>query len=295
MNDPRQQQTKDAFSYKWKRRDEYEGEYMRQKVYKWLVERYFGREEEKINFIETNKGKSLLDAGCGSCFSSLILFDVHINDFDYLGVDISDAIEVGKKRFQEKNIKGQFLQTDIQNMKLNKKFDIIFSEGVIHHTSRPFETFKNLVSHMEKDGMIMFYVYNKKAPVREFTDDYIREQLRGLNDEEAWNELLPLTKLGKLIGDLNIEIDVDEDIKLLKIPKGKHNLQRLLYWFFLKMYYDENFTIEEMNFTNFDWFRPLNCYRFTTEEIDEWIEETNLKKIRFVTEEAGITVVAKKV
>ena len=73
----------------------------------------------------------------------------------------------------------------------------------------------------------MFYVYKKKAPIREFVDDHIREQIQDLEPSQVWNKLKPLTKLGKTLGDLNIEIDIKESIDLLKIAWGKINLQRL--------------------------------------------------------------------
>jgi hypothetical protein len=140
----------------------------------------------------------------------------------------------------------------------------------------------------------MFYVYRKKAPVREWVDDFIREKLKDLRNDEAWAMPVPLTKLGKIIGDFGIEIEVDENIDLLEIPRGKYDLQRFLYWFFIKMYYAKNLSLEEMNHINFDWYRPLNCYRFEPEEIEMWLHKLRLKKIRFVAEESGITVIAKK-
>jgi hypothetical protein len=104
---------------------------------------------------------------------------------------------------------------------------------------------------------------------------------------------MPLTKLGKVIGDLNIEIAIGEDIPLLDIPKGTYNLQRFLYWFFIKMYYDKTLSLEEMNHVNFDWYRPLICHRFEPEQVEAWLHELKLQKLRFVAEESGITVVAK--
>ncbi|MCP5048899.1 MAG: class I SAM-dependent methyltransferase, partial [bacterium] len=196
---------------------------------------------------------------------------------------------------KELGLDGQFIQDDIATMKLGKEFDIIYSDGVLHHTSQPFETFKNLVSHLAEDGVIMFYVYREKAPVREFTDDLIRERIKHLTNEAAWEQLIPLTKLGKTLGDLNISIDIDEDIDLLDIPKGKHNLQRLFYYYFFKAYYDENFSLEEMNHINFDWYRPLNCFRFAPAEIKEWLRECRLKELWFNVEEAGITVIARRI
>jgi len=295
IDDAKQQQTSRCFSYKWAKRETYEGNSVKQKAYHWLVERYFGSDEERSRFLAENKGKKILDAGCGSGFSASVLFGKELNDMSYLGVDISDSISTAQERFAELNIRGDFIKESITTMKLNEKFDIIFCEGVLHHTSNPFDSFENLVSHLNVDGIIMFYVYKKKTPIREFVDDFIRERLRLMDDEEAWTKLIPLTKLGKSIGDLNAEIEVDEDIELLDIRKGKYDLQRLLYWFFIKMYYDKDVSIERMNHVNFDWYRPLNCYRFQPEEVERWLRELNLHKARFVVEEAGISVVAKRV
>jgi arsenite methyltransferase len=172
---------------------------------------------------------------------------------------------------------------------------VIFCEGVLHHTSAPFGALRNLVRHLEQDGIVMFYVYKQKAPMREYADNFIREELRSLSEEEAWQRLMPLTKLGKALGDLNAGIELDEDIELLQIPKGKYDLQRFMYWFFMKMFYDKSLTLDEMNHINFDWYRPANCHRFQPKEVNEWLKKLKLGKVRFVVEEAGITVVARKV
>ena len=140
----------------------------------------------------------------------------------------------------------------------------------------------------------MFYVYKKKAPVREFCDDYIREQLKGMSDADAWAALEPLTLLGKTLGDLNIEIDIPADIPYLEIKQGKVNLQLFVYWHIMKMYYRQEFSIDEMNHINYDWYRPLNCYRHTPEEIEKFCIDSGLNIERMKTEEAGITVIARK-
>ena len=100
--DKDQKQTADTFSFKWKKRDTYEGDEMQARSYKWLVDRYFGSESARIKFLEKNKDKSLLDAGCGSGYSTTLLFGEYLSTFKYLGVDISDSIDVAKERFREK-------------------------------------------------------------------------------------------------------------------------------------------------------------------------------------------------
>ena len=74
---------------------------------------------------------------------------------------------------------------------------------------------------MKCGGYFLFYVYAKKAVIREFTDDLIRNRLIDLDDQQAWDALKPLTKLGYVLGDMKLEIDIPEDITLLDIKKGK--------------------------------------------------------------------------
>lgn len=295
--DSTQSQTTSTFSFKWAdKKDTAESPVVKNKTFNWLLQRYFkGQTANLEQFFQHYSGKTLLDAGCGNGFSASIIFGDRLNKLAYTGVDIAaEAIEKAKERFQMEGISGQFLVDNIQTMNLGLQYDIIFSEGVIHHTSKPFQTFSNLLAHLKPGGLFMFYVYKKKAPIREFVDDHVRQQLLEMSNEEAWDRLLPLTKLGIKLGELNQEIEIDEDIDLLGIPKGKYNLQRFFYWFVCKAYYDPNYPLEAMNHTNFDWYRPLNCFRFEPTEIEEWLKENNLEIEHFKIEEAGITAIARK-
>lgn len=140
----------------------------------------------------------------------------------------------------------------------------------------------------------MLYVYAKKAVIREFTDDHIREKMKPLSDEETWNALYSLTKLGKTLGDLNCKITVEEDIPYLDIKKGEYDIQRFFYWNIAKIFYRPDFTLDEMNHINFDWYRPLNCHRHTPEEVKNWCETEGFTIEHMNVQEAGITVIAKK-
>ncbi len=66
-----------------------------------------------------------------------------------------------------------------------------------------------------------------------------------LSPDEKWNALYPLTKFGKMLGDLNLEVDVPEAVDLLGIPAGKINIQRLFYWHIFKAYYRPEFSMDE--------------------------------------------------
>ena len=140
----------------------------------------------------------------------------------------------------------------------------------------------------------MFYVYRKKGPIREFTDDYIRARVAAMTPEEAWAKLMPLTKLGVTLGKLDIDIDIEEPIDFLEIPAGKINLQRFFYWHVCKAFYRSDFPLDEMHHINFDWFAPANAHRQTPEQVRAWCNDCGLEVEREILEEAGISIVARK-
>jgi SAM-dependent methyltransferase len=290
-----QEQTQNTFAFKWSKRDTYESEAVKSETKRWLFERYCDNKPELVDEWLAGDRKIILDAGCGSSFSALLFFGGHLKNHDYLGIDISSAVDIAKTRFQEIGYPGEFLQVSLLEIPIeDESIDIIFSEGVLHHTDNTATSIKYLANKLRKGGRFLFYVYAKKAVIREFTDDCIREQLQKLSDEEAWEALKPLTKLGIELGKLNIEINVPEDIPFLKIGKGKMDLQRFFYWNICKLFYRPEYSLEEMNHINFDWFRPLNCHRHTKEEIISYCDNANLMIERINVQESGITVVARK-
>lgn len=292
-----QEQTKNTFSYKWKKEDTYQSEIFLKDWQNWLFEKYFDGDKRKLdNLLSNGKPiKKILDAGCGAGQSSLLLFGERINNHNFYGIDISDSINVAKERFRKENIKANFIQSDLNDIPYEiGNFDIIFSEGVIHHTNSVKNSIINLSKRLNKNGEFLFYVYSKKAPLREFSDDHIRDHISSMNNNEAWEELKSLTKLGKTLGDLNLTVDIEDDIRVLDIKKGKYNLQRLFYYKFCKAFYNPEYTLDEMNHINFDWFRPHNCHRHTPEELKDFCNLANLIIERLNVEDSGITIIARK-
>ena len=299
MDTPRnsinQKQTKDTFSFKWNQKNSYESDRVRAEIKRWGLERYFDNDFETLKKFIGNDNKKFLDAGCGSGSSTAAIFGDTLSNVRYFAIDISDAIDICKQRFHKNGLKGDFTKCSINNMPNRlDDFDIIFSDGVLHHTDNTEESILDLSKRLKKGGKFLFYVYIKKAPIREFTDDYIRDNISTMDNQEAWNTIMSLTKLGKKLGELDIEISIDEDIPILGIRTGTYNLQRLFYYKICKAYYRKEYSLEEMNHVNFDWFMPKNCFRHTPEEIEIFCEKASLKIERMKIEEAGISVIASK-
>jgi arsenite methyltransferase len=290
-----QDQTAEAFGYKWAKRDSYESPAFQAETARWLLERYCEGDSQMLERWLSGGRKIILDAGCGSGHSALLFFGEHLKRHDYLGVDISTAVEVARARFTEAGHDGDFLQCDLMDLPVpDASIDLVLSEGVLHHMDDTRKGFICLAKKLNAGGRLLFYVYAKKAVIREFTDDHIREALRPLSDEAAWKALEPLTRLGQELGRLGVEIDVKEDIPYLGIKAGKLDIQRFFYWNICKAFYRPEYSLDEMNHINFDWFRPLNCHRHTEAEIRAWCAEAGLFIERLHVGESGITTVARR-
>jgi SAM-dependent methyltransferase len=262
---------------------------------RWMLEKYFDSDLAGPQRLLGSSTRRILDAGCGSGGSAMLLFGDLLREHSYVGVDVSDAIEVARARFRERGLPGEFHRHDLNAIPESLgSFDVIFSEGVLHHTDSVRDSLVNLACRLKTGGHILFYIYARKGPIREFTDDYVRRWLGGLDNEDAWEALKPLTLLGKQLGELEVEIQVQEDIPFLGISKGRYDLQRFFYYSICKAYYRPGYSIDEMNHINFDWFRPSNCHRHDPTEVRRFCLDAGLAIERLHTEESGITIIARR-
>ena len=115
-----------------------------------------------------------------------------------------------------------------------------------------------------------------------------------MSPQQAWEALEPLTQLGIALGELGAEIEIGQPIDLLGIPAGRIDVQRLFYWHVAKMFYRPDLSFDEMNHINYDWYAPANAARQSAEEVRAWCAEFGLAIEREVVEEAGITIVARR-
>ena len=291
-----QVQTEETFSFKWKKRDTFDSPASLARMRSWLTERY-GCLEQAGWLADHGTNPLLLDAGCGAAMSAIETFGPALGHVRYLGVDVSEAVDVAAARLAERSFHDvAFMQADILNLPLlDSSVDLIFSEGVLHHTDSTEGALAALARLLKPGGRILFYVYAKKGPIREFTDDYIRNQLQAMKPERAWQALEPLTALGIALGKLDAEIEVEQPIELLGIPAGRIDVQRLFYWHVAKMFYRPDLTFDEMNHINYDWYAPANAHRQSPDEVRRWCGGLGLEIEREVIEEAGITIIARKV
>lgn len=287
-------QVQKGFGHKWTRHPNWgiEGE-TKAVMDEWILPRYGWGDQKTFDDYFRDK-KWMIDAGAGLGRETIRMAER--TNGRVIGIELSECVDDAAGHAAKRGLKNiLFVQADLNAPPLARNsFDWIISEGVLHHTPDTHKAFSALVPLLAKGGEFAFYVYRKKGAMREFADDYIREKIKDLPPDDAWDLMRPLTKFGKALSDLNAEIEVPEDIPLLGIRAGRHNVQRLIYYSMLKCYWNDRVSFEDNVLVNFDWYYPQFAWRHTEEEVRNWIKEAGLKLTHESIEDAGITVRAQK-
>lgn len=285
-----QNQTRESFGFKWQQRESYGSDAQLDFTRDWLIARYgFGDAQGMANYFASRK--RVLDAGCGGAYTAAVLLrDVPVDsEMEYVGVDLSEAVFVARERVTRP--RARFVQADLLALPFPKNsFDTIVSEGVLHHTPSTRDALRAVAACLAPGGEIMFYVYRRKGLVRELADDAIRDRVAPLPPEEAWEAMVPLTKLAQALSDAHAEVVVPEDVPLLGISAGRHDVQRLIYNAFCKLFWNDAFTFEENLHVNFDWYHPRYAHRQSEEEVRAWCAELGLEITHMDVQASGITV-----
>ena len=117
---------------------------------------------KKINF---SKNVEILIAGCGTGQHAITTASKYKNA-EIFALDLSfNSLAYAKRKAKELNCKNiNFIQGDLLDIrKLNKKFDIIESVGVLHHMAEPLIGWETLTDCLKKDALMLIGLYSEKA------------------------------------------------------------------------------------------------------------------------------------
>ena len=281
-----QDQTNKAFSDKW---NEYDKENFdeKKKLFefqkKWYLKLYGFSNEQSLKSYLSDK-KIILDAGSGLGYKAKWFADLSPNSL-VIGMDYSNSVFLaGKNYIDTQNL--IFVKNDIANTKVKtNSIDYISCDQVLHHTEDPQKTIMEFNRILSNNSELAVYVYAKKALPRELIDDYFREKSKSISKKDMWNLSEQLTELGKKLSELKIEIDVPE-IPLLGIKSGKIDLQRFIYWNFLKCFWNEELGKTTSVSTNYDWYSPSNAFRYNKDEFELLLKNANFEIKSYHSEEA---------
>ena len=263
--------TADVFSDKWSSLEQSmpdEDEGWKRAQYDWYL-RCYGYTSEAELCAELRSKQLVIDAGCGPGYKAA-WFARLAPKTAVVAMDLSESVHLAARRYGDlPNL--IFVRGDIARTPFNPGvFDLVSCDQVLHHTVSPPDTLREFARILAFDGTLNTYVYAKKALPRELLDEHLRTYAKELTREQLWQLAEQLTVLGKRLSELEIAIEVP-DMPALGIKGGTQDLQRFIYWNFIKCFWNEDYGFDASRLTNFDWYAPAIAYRYSREEFVEML------------------------
>lgn len=274
-----QAKTNETFSDKWRRFKNYGFENAHKEfLFDWYRKKFgFESVDDLKAFYRTRR--RILECGPGSGFNSR--FMAENTDGEVFALDISDAAFTtfgNTKDLPNCTV----VQADLMTAPFaDGTFDFIIADGVLHHTPDTRAAVEALYRKLAPRGQFFFYVYRKMGALRQFADAHIRESFTKLSPEACYAACEALTDLGRALSGLKATVTLDKPIPVLGIPAGTHDVQRLIYYNFVKCFWNDAFDYETNNMVNFDWYHPHNAWQHTQEEVESWLRDLGAAEWRF--------------
>ena len=274
----KQAKTTETFSDKWGRFTTYGLEPAHEAfLFSWYAKKFGLADTSDLPAFYADRNR-ILEVGPGSGFNTRFMAR-HCRG-EVAALDISEAAHTTFANTRDlPNV--TVVQADLMATPFaNESFDLIVADGVLHHTPDTRAAVRALFEKLQPGGQFFFYVYRQMGAARRFSDAHIRESFTQLTPEECYVACAPLTELGRELSHLKASITLTKPIDVLGIPAGTHDVQRLIYYGFLKCFWNEAFDFETNNMVNFDWYHPHDAWQHTQDEVEGWLKELGVTQYR---------------
>jgi ubiquinone/menaquinone biosynthesis C-methylase UbiE len=136
---------------------------------------YFDEVERRKYFVEPHiprfanfprwRGKEVLEIGCGIGTDSV---NFARNGANLTIVELSsESLAITKRRLELENLQANFINGNAEELDqllpANKKFDLIYSFGVIHHTPHPERVIRAITNRVKPGGELRMMVYARHS------------------------------------------------------------------------------------------------------------------------------------
>ena len=286
MNKIENKNTFRLFDYKWRKVPDW-GIKTKNIYIKWYLERYnFKNINSLKNFLRSKK--NILDAGCGLGRDTELFAKLNPKANIFACDQSSNAVNFAKKKLKKyKNVK--IFRADItKKIKVNKQFDFISCDQVLHHTPNPGITLRNLFSKLNKNGYLNFFACRKKNIYRDYVDDELMNYFQNKSPNELWKFSEVITKFGKALYDLKINNVKFNNKKYPSIQMFVHNQ-------IFRCWYNPNINFNLSVSSNYDWFS--NNPRYSLLELKKILKSSikNYKIINTFEDDASVSIIIKKI
>lgn len=164
-----------------------------------------------VNNIDLNifKDKVCLDAGCGGGRGSVLMCELGAEEvFSYdLSKENCNTVE---RISVERDLPIAVRQGNLLDIPyLDNTFDIVWCNGVLHHTINPTRGLKEIIRVLKEDGYMWLYLYGAGG-IYWYIIDFIREKLKNVDSKIVLQELKKLgcstNKIAEFMDDWKVPI-----------------------------------------------------------------------------------------
>lgn len=282
--------TRTTFDEKWKRNPDLafrttleEGS----EINRWILGRNGWADGVALEAYLADK-RSILDAGCGNGRVTALLQRHAPAEAQLTAVDLTAAAVAGTNVGDLPNVtvRDADLVAGLDGL---GPFDFVYCQEVLHHTSDPARAFGNLADVLAPGGELAIYVYRVKAPIREYTDDFVRNAISELPYEEAMEVSRQIAEVGRALSATGAKVTVP-DVPVLGIEAGEYDVQRFVYHVFMKAFWNDELDAEANAVINYDWYHPQLSTRHTADEVRGWFADRDLEVVHEHIDPYGITM-----
>ncbi|MDC1118120.1 class I SAM-dependent methyltransferase [Alphaproteobacteria bacterium] len=271
--------TNETFSDKWRKFKTYGLEESHQEFLRdWYCGKFGLPDVDALKFFYSDF-ENVLEVGPGSGFNTKFIGENCSGKV--FALDVSDAAFTTYENTADlSNV--TVVQADVMDPPFAEgTFDFAMADGVLHHTPDTRLAVESLFKMVKPGGKMFFYVYKKMGEARQFCDEYIRSKFMPLSPDDCYTACEGITELGHELSKLNAKITLTKGIPELGIPAGQHDVQRLIYYNFMKCFWNDAFDQETNNMVNFDWYHPHNAWQHTEDEVAGWMRDLGVTDFVF--------------